>query len=90
MHCSNKAMSVRKEKLKRQRTYRATKNAYGAGVFFNEDKDRYVKYSCNNKGLRQALNRKARRKMNRSISEETSREPDGHYRKMEDYWWNLL
>ena len=90
MHCSNKAMSQRKEKLKLKKTYEATKEAFGAGVYYCDRKNRLVKYTCNSKELRQSLNRKVRRKMNRSISEDESTAPVGHYRKMADYWWNLL
>lgn len=90
MHCSNKRMSHQKEIDKLKKTYLATKNSYGAGVWFSEKKNRLIKYSCNSKSLRQALNRITRRKMNRSIGEDEGSIPVGHYRKMTDYWWDLL
>lgn len=90
MHCSNRNESNRKERLKLKKTYLATKNYYGAGVYFCDRKNRFVKYSCNSKKLRQLLNRRIRRKMNRVVDIDESRVSDGHYRKMEDYWWTLL
>lgn len=90
MHCNNKMMSHQREIQKLKKTYLATRNAYGAGVWFDKRKNRFVKYSCNSKSLRQSLNRRTRRKMNMSIGEDEGRLPVGHYRKMADYWWDLL
>lgn len=43
--------------------------------------------ACEMKGHR---NKNEVNKTNRSISEDESTTPVGHYRKMADYWWNLL
>ncbi len=90
MHCDNKRASYRKEQLKLKKTYKATFNAYGAGVWYSNKKDRYIRYSCNDKRLRQSMNRMIRRKLNREIQEDESSMPVGYYRKMADYWWTLL
>lgn len=90
MHCSNRYESNRKEKLKLKKIHLATKRYYGAGVYFSEKKDRLIKYSCNCKKLRQSLNRKIRRRLNRVVGIDEAIFSNGHYRKMEDYWWTLL
>ena len=90
MHCSNKAMTHKKRRQKLQKTYEETKGAYGAGVYYCDRKKRLVKYTCNCKELRQSLNRKVRRRMNRMVSEDEGTAPVGYYRKMADYWWELL
>lgn len=69
------------------KTYRETKNAYGSGVWFNERKGRYVKYTASNtpgytKFLRRLSNRKVRRA--KDIGNY------GAYKKQYDYWWTLF
>lgn len=59
-----KQAQLRKARL--LKTYRKTKHSYGAGVWFNDDKGFYIRYSPSNtpgytKALRRINNRKVRR-----------------------------
>ena len=74
------------EKRRLRRLYDETKNSYGAGAYFDERKNRYVRYSVSGRGgrakyLRMVGNRKVRR------AKKTS--DHGGYRKVFDYWWEL-
>jgi len=75
----------RKKRL--MKTYRQTKNSYGAGVWFNEDTGRYIKYTASKtpgyaKYLRKISNRKIRRIYNIGNF--------SNYKKHFDYWWTLF
>ena len=68
------------------RTYNETKNHYGSGVWFDEDRNRYIKCSASNtsgyaKQLRRISNKKVRK----------SSDVGNHavYRKAYDYKWEL-
>ena len=70
-----------------RKVYIETRHSYGAGVYFYERKNRYVRYSVGSqrsrgKYLRNVANRKVRRSNNPSNH--------GGYRKVYDYWWELL
>jgi hypothetical protein len=69
------------------KTYKATKNSWGSGVWFDEQTGRYVKYSGSNtpgytKYLRRMSNRKVRRA--KDIGNHSN------YKKYYDYWWILF
>ena len=77
------AQSRRKRLLK---TYYKTKNNYCRGVWFDEDKSRYIKYSASNtpgytKFLRRVSNKKVRKA--KDIGSRSG------YRRLYDYWWIL-
>jgi len=64
-----------------------TENQYYVGVYYDEDKKRYIKYSPNKRAgytkcIRKIANRKVRR------SKDLLRH--GTYRKLYDYWWELF
>ena len=83
----NKHSRHLKGQNKLKNLYLQTKNSYGSGVWFDEDKNRLIKYSCNSKSLRQMCNRHFRRIMNRNFNFI----PNGNkYRRYTDYWWILL
>ena len=80
-----KQASNRRKKL--ARTYAETKNSYGSGVWFDEDKNRYIKYTASNtpgytKLLRRISNKKVRKAVD--IGNYSA------YRKCFDYWWELF
>lgn len=78
---------AQKRKKHLMKTYMKTRNSYGAGVWFDEDRNLYIKYSPSNtpgytKYLRRLSNRKVRR----------AKEHYNHssYKKLYDYWWTLF
>lgn len=78
---------AQKRKKRLVKTYKQTKNNYGAGVWFNEDKGFYVKCSSSStpgytKALRRISNRKVRR--SKDLYNHSS------YKKLYDYWWTLF
>ena len=74
------------EKRRLKKLYEKTKHTYGTGVWFNKDKNRYIKYSCHNKWLKTHCRRMVRRRM-----KNIGMSPKGNgYRKLFDYWWELL
>jgi len=81
---SHKRKTEDKHRLKK--LYEETKNYYGAGVWFNKDKNRYIRYSCHSKGLKRYCKKVIRRRIkNIEVS------PKGNgYRRIFDYWWELL
>lgn len=82
-HPANKheARNIARHKL--QRLYEETKHTYGAGAYFDREKKRILKYSCNSQALRQSHNRRFRRKHIDVAN-------GGAYKKFADYWWDLL
>ena len=74
------------ENRRLKKLYEKTRHAYGAGVWFDESKGRYIKYSCHNKWLKTHCRRIIRRRM-KNIG--MPRKGNG-YRKLFDYWWELL
>lgn len=82
-HPANKHEGQAIARRKLQRLYEETKHAYGAGAYFDTDKGRILKYTCNSKELRQSHNRRFRRKHIDVAS-------GGAYKKHSDYWWDLL
>lgn len=64
--------------------YRQTKYAYGAGAYFDEKKNRLIKYSVNNKTIKLICRRTTRRHI--ANDDNTMR---GGYRKYYDYWWEI-
>lgn len=80
-----KQASARRKKL--LKTYNETKNSYGSGVAFDEDRKFYYKYTASNtpgytKSLRKISNKKVRRATNVGNY--------GDYRKNYDYNWVLF
>lgn len=82
-------MSYRRSKEDKHRLkklYDKTKNSYGAGAWYNEKKERYIRfYSSNTPGYTKYLRRIANRKVRRAkIPLKYSQ-----YKKLYDYWWTL-
>lgn len=87
-------MSWRRAEERKKRLiklYNKTKNYYGRGVWYNEDNDRYYRYSLNNgkncsyyKFCKNYSNRLIRR---RKLSENIDRTT---CKKQFDLWWSVL
>lgn len=82
-------MSYRRAKERNRRLkklYEETKNSYGAGAYYNEEKNRYVKCSsCNNPGYSKSLRKISNRKVRRNDIPLKG----CSYKKVFDYWWEL-
>lgn len=70
-----------------KKLYNETKNEYGAGAYYDEDKGRYVEYSPNRKSGHTKYLRKL---SNRKVRKSKDYLNHGAYRKMYDYWWELF
>ena len=76
---------------KLKRLYHATKSSWGAGAYFDEKRNRIRRYSLNSAALRRSLNRSLRRKLNENLDGiQHEHFSPGTYRKMKDYWWELM
>lgn len=62
-----------------------TKYAYKNGAYFDERKNRIVKYTCHNEWFKTHSRRIVRRKLNNSDVLLNGNE----YKKMYDYWWTI-
>lgn len=67
------------------KTYNETKNWYGAGVYFDETRGCYRRYSITDGGRGKRL----RRISNRKVRKAKNIGSFGNYRKVYDYWWEL-
>lgn len=75
----------RKKKL--MKTYEETKNAYGSGVWYDEKRGFYYKYTASNTpGYARLL----RRRTNKKIRQSKDVHNYGKYRRVYDYWWTLF
>lgn len=76
------------EKLKLKRLYNETKNGYRSGAFYNERKQRIVRFNATNtpgyrKYLRRLSNKRLRHYKNLPLNHSS-------YKKLFDYWWILF
>ena len=81
---------ARERKKHLSKLYEETKSSYGAGAWLNEEKGRYIKYSCHNKWLKLHCRRTTRRRMRHIPCEDTKHGKNNVYKKYYDYWWELL
>ena len=77
--------NIKKQKLRK--LYDSTKTKYGVGAYMDTEKQRLVRYSVNNAGIRTFCNRRFRRRLNGSNYEDIGN--GGSYRKHEEYWWSV-
>lgn len=70
---------------KLKKLYDETKNSYAAGAYFDERKNRIVKYTCHNEWFKTHSRRIVRRRLNNSDILSNGNE----YKKMYDYWWTV-
>lgn len=69
-----------------KKVYNETKNSYGAGVYYDKKKKRYIKVSASNTpGLSKWMRRIGHKKIRRMLDVPNG----GAYRKAYDYKWNI-
>ena len=83
---SHKRYVDRAHRLKK--IYIETSNGYGCGVWYDEEKQRYVRYSCKNSDARRRLNRIIRRKYKQN-PDAFQHAKGNAYRKIKDYYWEI-
>lgn len=70
-----------------KKLYESTKNSYGAGAWFSDRKQRYIRYApSNTPGYTKYL----RRISNRKVRHRKELLNHGAYKKAFDYWWTLF
>ena len=73
------------DKRRLKKLYEDTKNNYGSGVWHDEKKNRYIRYTCHNEWFKTHSRRIIRRKLKNSDIL-----LDGNkYKKIYDYWWTV-
>ena len=80
-----RASQERNRRLKK--LYADTKYSYSAGVYYDDDKGRYVKYTPRRKS---GYTKFLRRVANRKVRKNKDYFKRGLYRKVYDYWWELF
>lgn len=81
---SYKRKQIEKHKLKK--LYDETWHSYSAGAYYDDRKNRFIKYSCHNRWLRAHCRRISRRRMNK----EGNLYSRGSYNRVYDYWRELI
>lgn len=69
-----------------KKLYNETKNSYGSGVWYDDENNRYIKYTCRSRKYKKYL---------KKISSKKTRRYKGDlahcdYKKTFDYWWELF
>lgn len=73
------------EKHRLKKLYNETKNSYGAGVWYSEEKHRYIRYTCHDEWTKTYGRRLVRRRLKNKDC------PFGcYYKRFYDYWWEIL
>ena len=68
-----------------KKLYNETKNSYRAGVYYDEQKGRFIHYSCHNEKTKTRCRRITRRRLK---EEECC--SGCLYKRFYDYWWEIL
>lgn len=83
-------MGYRRSKQRQRRLkklYEDTKNSCRAGAWYDDDKERYIRYSpSNTPGYTKSL----RRITNKKIRKNGDLLNHGLYKRIHDYWWTLF
>lgn len=74
------------EKHQLNKLYNKTKNSYGAGAWYDEDKNRIIRYSCHIKRDKILCRRITRKRLKRNSSCYSG----CIYKRFYDYWWEIL
>ncbi len=74
------------EKRRLKKLYNETKYGYGVGAFYDENKNRIIKYSCHNKWTKEHCRRMIRRRLKNKFGNYSG----CIYKKLYDYWWEIL
>ena len=75
------------DKRKLKRLYEKTKHQYGTGVWYDDRKNRFIRYSCHNTWLKRYCSKITRTRMKNILENSKSK---AEYKKIFDYWWNLI
>ena len=74
------------DKRRLKKTYEETKNSYGPGIWYDEEKRRYIRADFTNAWLKIYCRRQIRHKLkNEDVLSEKSL-----YKRYFDYWWELF
>ena len=77
-------------KRRYKKLYNKTKNHYGSGVWFDDRKGRFIKFSMSRKGRGNHV-AYVKRKCNRAIRRyKGDLSSPGSYRKISEYWWEIF
>lgn len=74
------------EKRRLNKLYNETRNSYGAGAYYDYEKNRIIKYSCHRK--QEKLH--CRRMIRRRLKNQTGCYSGCIYKRFYDYWWSIL
>lgn len=75
----------REDKRRMKKTYEETKYGYGPGVWYDNDKERYIRLDFTNKWLKHYCRRVTRRRLkNADVSSHRAYE-----KRFYEYWWSL-
>lgn len=80
----------KEDKIRLEKLYLKTKNRYGCGVYYDENKKRYIKYSYGSKLFRKYLKRQSSKKVRIKFDKYNKIQEKSLYKKTFDYWWNLM
>ena len=75
----------REDDKRLKKLYEETKNSYIAGAYYNEHKDRYIRYTSNNEWTKTENRKYTRRKLNNS----PFLLQRNQYKKVQDYKWEI-
>ena len=73
------------DKHRLKKLYNKTHSSYGAGAYYDNQKERYIRYSCHNERIKTHCRRITRRRLKR----EEAKCNNCTYKKMYDYWWEI-
>ena len=76
----------REDDKRLKKLYEETKNSYGAGAYYDEKKGILRQYSVHSKFIKNQSTRTIRRKLKNSDIIYSK----GQYKRLYDYWWELL
>jgi hypothetical protein len=68
-----------------RKLYEETRSTYGAGAYIKDN--RLCRYSCHDKDLKTTCRRSTRRRLKQ---QDTSSAQKSGYKRLFDYWWELL
>ena len=75
------------DKRKLDSLYQETKHQYGSGVYFDEYKQRYIRYYTSG---RSGYTKFLKRKTNKKVRKDNNLPRYSGYKRCYDYWWILF
>ena len=74
------------EKRRLKKLYDKSKFLYGMGAYWDEDKNRFIRYSCHNRLTKLYCRRITRKRLKNNYNCYS----DCLYKRLYDYWWEIL